>query len=45
MDDQHFTYQDDRELWLRDIVERHYEEALSRAATLLTQTAEQENGC
>ena len=45
MTDQHFTYCDDSELWLQDVIENHYEVALARATSLLTQTTEDENGC
>lgn len=45
MKDMHFTFQDDSELWLQEIIENDYEEALSRAHSLLAQTTEDENGC
>ncbi len=45
MNEQHFTFQDDSELWLHDVIENHYEEALSRVDLLLSQTVEDENGC
>jgi len=45
MTDQHFIFRDDCELWLQDIMDNHYEEALARANSLLTQTTRDENGC
>ncbi|SFM81726.1 hypothetical protein, partial [Shimia aestuarii] len=45
MSDQHFVFRDDCELWLQDIMNNHYEEALSRATSLLSQTSADENGC
>ena len=41
----HFFYEDDSQIWLRDILENHYEEALSRAHSLLSASARDENGC
>ena len=45
MKDIHFTYQDDSELWLEDVISNHHEEALARTNSLLAQTEEDENGC
>ncbi len=45
MDGQHFFLRDDCEIWLQDIMDTHYEEALSRANSVLSQTTEDENGC
>lgn len=45
MKDHHFTFQDDCEIWLQDVLDNHYEEALSRATSLLSHCAEDENGC
>lgn len=41
----YFELQDDSELWLQDVINNHYEEALARANSLLAQTVEDENGC
>ena len=40
-----FLYQDDSEVWLTDIMENHYEEALSRVDSLLAGTMVDEHGC
>lgn len=45
MDELVFTYQDDSERWLTDILENHYEEALSRVSSLLGSTTTDANGC
>jgi hypothetical protein len=42
---EHFTFRDDCEIWLQDIMDSNYEEALSRVTSLLSQTTEDENGC
>ena len=42
---EHFTFRDDCEVWLQDIMDSNYEEALSRVTSLLTQTTVDENGC
>jgi hypothetical protein len=40
-----FEFMDDSELWLTDVMENHYEEALSRANSLLSGTTTDEHGC
>ena len=40
-----FEYRDDSEVWLNDLMENHYEEALSRVDSLLAGTTRDENGC
>ena len=40
-----FHYEDECEVWLRDIMENHEEEALSRVSALLGQTIKNEDGC
>ena len=40
-----FEYRDDSEVWLNDLMENHYEEALSRVNSLLSGTTSDENGC
>lgn len=42
---EHFTFRDDCEIWLQDIMDSNYEEALSRVTSLLAQTTVDENGC
>jgi len=40
-----FVYQDDSEIWLQDVMDNHYEEALSRATRLLSMAKPDANGC
>ena len=40
-----FVYQDESEIWLTDLLENHYEEALSRADSLLERATVDGNGC
>ena len=39
------VYEDESEVWLRDIMENHYEEARQRALSLLAETSIDRNGC
>lgn len=43
--DETVTFEDGSEEWLCEILTMHYEEALSRAASLLADTEEQPTGC
>jgi hypothetical protein len=45
MDGSVFVYLDDSEIWLQDVLENHYEEALKRVSTLLERTSPDGNGC
>lgn len=45
MSDNHFVYRHECEIWLQDIMDKHYEEALSRVDSLLSQTLADENEC
>ncbi|WP_417810047.1 hypothetical protein [Thioclava sp.] len=40
-----FVLQDDSELWLTDILTNHYEEARSRALSLIAEAEKTETGC
>lgn len=40
-----FLYEDESEAWLRDIMENHYEEALSRVSSFVQQASADEKGC
>ncbi len=42
---QHFVLRDECELWLQDIMNDHYEEALAKANSILARTVEDQNGC
>jgi hypothetical protein len=39
-----FRYEDESEAWLRDVMENHYEEALSRVSSLVQQASADEKG-
>ena len=41
----HFALEDEGELWLREVIENHHEEALARVETTLAASREDENGC
>jgi hypothetical protein len=40
-----FEYQDESQVWLQDIMDNHYEEAVSRVDLLLSSTVVDANGC
>jgi hypothetical protein len=39
------SYEDDGELWLKDVIENHYEEARKRALSLVADGTLTETGC
>ncbi|UWR10630.1 HNH endonuclease [Sulfitobacter mediterraneus] len=45
MSNDYFVFQDESEVWLKDIMDNRYEEALARANSLLRQTTPDANGC